>query len=336
MAALSSFVVRSLVKELSVLQNARLQKISEPTSGLFKLSFAGGKDLLVQPGGRLNLTQYRLVAPQKPSQAVFVLRKHLAGKTLRSITQHNFDRIVVLDFGAATLIVELFADGNMIITDASGSIIWVQTRGEWSSRKLSAGELYKFPDNRPDPVQFDEQQFRESLNERTVASSVSKHLLLGKHFVEEICLDAGVSASSRPAGELVVKLFAAWKMLLERQPNPAIQGGEVVPFPLRSLADKPVFYSSLSEAIDEAYKEELTSAEVGLDKVSQLERRLKQQEEALSVFEADANRFRLAGDKIYKNWGSINEIIVSARSKNYQKLSLLGATRSGFCVTVEL
>merc|ERR1711916_194259 len=55
------------------------------------------------------------------------LRKHIRGKTLEDIQQVNGDRVVLFRFGSAEyanyIILELYASGNIILTDSKYEIL---------------------------------------------------------------------------------------------------------------------------------------------------------------------------------------------------------------------
>lgn len=132
--------VRSLVKELRhKLVGLRVANIYNlPTAGsgtsgasktlLFKLSATDQKQLLlVESGVRMHTTKYAREHDKLPSNFCAKLRKHLRLKRLESIEQIGLDRIVDMQFGtgqqAYHLILEFYAQGNIILTDSSYRII---------------------------------------------------------------------------------------------------------------------------------------------------------------------------------------------------------------------
>lgn len=324
-----------MVAELQGLVNARLQGIVELKPGLYRLSFPKGRDLLVETGERVNLTGYRMQAPAKAFQATMVLRKHISGKILRGISQHNFDRIIMLDFGSYKLVAELFADGNLLLVNSEWLVLWVQTGRAWSSRVLRRGEVYKFPDERPDPTKFDREEFSSRMaGGKTIASSLSRHLLAGKLLVEELCHRAGVSPLAEPNAPASAALFNAWKEILAGAPDPCIQSGEVLPFAFRSLPEPQTKYATLSEAVEELYAGRIAPQTSG--RLEQLERRLAQQLDSISKLEAESAALKASGDSIYENWELVEKAIAAAKSSDGKALALLRASKDGFRVTVDL
>ena len=85
--------------------------------------------LLLDPPCRMHVTEY--VRPKKdvPSVLSLKLRKYIRGKRLEKIAQLGIDRVVQLTFGVGessfNLIVELYAQGNIVLTDNTYSILAV-------------------------------------------------------------------------------------------------------------------------------------------------------------------------------------------------------------------
>uniref|UniRef100_M4B7J3 Ribosome quality control complex subunit 2 n=1 Tax=Hyaloperonospora arabidopsidis (strain Emoy2) TaxID=559515 RepID=M4B7J3_HYAAE len=86
--------------------------------------------LLLESGVRFHTSQYARDAKSSsalPSQFTMKLRKHLRGKRLSALTQLEGDRVVDLTFGqdalTCHLILELYASGNIILTDGDYRIL---------------------------------------------------------------------------------------------------------------------------------------------------------------------------------------------------------------------
>lgn len=87
--------------------------------------------LLLESGIRFHTSKYARDAPSSsstlPSQFTMKLRKHLRGKRLVALQQLEGDRVVDLTFGSdqlqCHLILELYASGNIILTDENYNIL---------------------------------------------------------------------------------------------------------------------------------------------------------------------------------------------------------------------
>jgi predicted ribosome quality control (RQC) complex YloA/Tae2 family protein len=95
---------------------------------LLKFSKANRKEhLLIESGIRIHTTKYIKNEKDLPSGFSMKLRKHLRTKKLDKIEQLGIDRVIDLTFGkgesAHHILVELYASGNVILTDHEYTIL---------------------------------------------------------------------------------------------------------------------------------------------------------------------------------------------------------------------
>ena len=117
----------------------------------FKLSVPG-KDkvqLLIESGVRFHTTKYVRNKSSFPSGFSIKLRKHIRGKKLSGVRQVGVDRVVVFTFGfeqfAYHLIVELYASGNVILTDSNYLILTtLRTHAFDDETRIAVRETYPF------------------------------------------------------------------------------------------------------------------------------------------------------------------------------------------------
>jgi predicted ribosome quality control (RQC) complex YloA/Tae2 family protein len=139
MKNMSNVDVYAICDELrEILKGARVDKAFQPTKDTvlirFHVSGRGRVDIVFQAGIRTHLTQYPLPNPKIPPNFPMLLRKYIKGATVEDIRQHNFDRIIELQVKKEqrfTLIVELFAKGNIILLNEEGVIILPLKRKLW-------------------------------------------------------------------------------------------------------------------------------------------------------------------------------------------------------------
>lgn len=83
--------------------------------------------LLMESGVRLHTTQYVRDKSNTPSGFTLKLRKHIRTRRLEDVRQLGYDRIVVFQFGlganAHYIILELYAQGNIILTDSDFMVL---------------------------------------------------------------------------------------------------------------------------------------------------------------------------------------------------------------------
>jgi hypothetical protein len=121
----------AVVKEIRTnLLGMRLANIYSLSAKCFVFKFASPgvkKFLLMESGIRLHTTQYAREKDEMPNNFAAKLRKHIRTKRLEMVRQLGLDRIIILTFGsgdsACHVVLELFASGNIILTDHEYSIM---------------------------------------------------------------------------------------------------------------------------------------------------------------------------------------------------------------------
>ena len=96
---MSNVDIHRMVNELNKeLINTRIDKAYQPDVDTIRIKLRkageGRKDLVIQAGVRIHLTNYPQPNPTIPPNFPMLLRKHLSGGSITSIEQHNFDRII--------------------------------------------------------------------------------------------------------------------------------------------------------------------------------------------------------------------------------------------------
>ncbi|CAK8531516.1 unnamed protein product [Lathyrus sativus] len=107
-----------------------------PKTYVFKLMNSSGVSesgesekvlLLMESGVRLHTTVYMRDKSNTPSGFTLKLRKHIRTRRLEDVRQLGYDRIVLFQFGlgenANYVILELYAQGNIILTDSSFTVM---------------------------------------------------------------------------------------------------------------------------------------------------------------------------------------------------------------------
>ena len=171
---LDAVLLTGLTWELApALTGARIDKVQQPTRDSLLLSVythLGARRLLISAAGsgaRLNFTEEKYENPDKPPMFCMLMRKHLTGARIDSLTQPEWERIAVMDITARdelgvecrrSLVIEMMGRAaNIILCDADMRIIDCLRRvdfGEEAYRRLLPGMLYKFPQRPEKPCFF--------------------------------------------------------------------------------------------------------------------------------------------------------------------------------------
>lgn len=122
----------ALVQEFTTLQGSRLQSVYNVGNThiyLLKFQTEAGKVFVGLQGGSfiLQLHNPPTERPKLPSSFCQKLRKHLKNKRLQNVELLNQDRIMDFQFGSDSfahhLVVELYGDGNVVLTDNQYKIL---------------------------------------------------------------------------------------------------------------------------------------------------------------------------------------------------------------------
>ena len=336
MKAMSNVDVYAICKELGeLLKDARVQKAYQPTKDTVLIRFhvpgKGRVDVAFQAGLRVHTTQYPPQNPKVPPNFPMLLRKYIKGGSVTGVSQHNFDRIMRIDIqkeNKFSLVIELFAKGNIILLDEEDQIILPLKRKLWQDRRITAKEEYKYPPERGiNPLEIDTNGLKELLqnSDRDIIRTLAGNGL-GGLYAEEIALRSGVDKkknASEVTDDEINALYSAlteiFKPLKTYDFHPQIISGkkeDVLPLDLQMYADyEKTKYESYNEAADEFYSsivgddivqvnEEVWSGEVG-----KFEKRLSIQTETLEKFNKTIKETKIKGEAIYSNYQKIQNII---------------------------
>jgi predicted ribosome quality control (RQC) complex YloA/Tae2 family protein len=336
MKAMSNVDVYAICKELGeILHDARVQKAYQPTKDTVLIRFhvpgKGRVDVVFQAGLRVHTTQYPPQNPKVPPNFPMLLRKYIKGGSVTGVSQHNFDRIMRIDIQKEhkfSLVIELFAKGNIILLDEDDQIILPLKRKLWQDRKITSKEEYKYPPERGmNPFTVEKNELKEIFqnSDRDIIRTLAGNGL-GGLYAEEIALRSGVDKKKNAFEvtddeiEVIHKAMAdVFKPLKTYDFHPQIISGEkedVLPLDLRMYDNyEKKKYESYNEAADEFYSsivgddivqvhEEVWSGEVG-----KFEKRLKIQLETLEKFKKTIKETKIKGEAIYSNYQKIQNII---------------------------
>lgn len=322
-STLSSLTIRKLLPEIKdEIEGKYLGKAQQLDKNLYRFRFSPGSiDLIIEPGKRINITDYRLKAPQKATQPSMILRKHLGNTKLEKIEQHGFDRILEMTFtNNKKMIIELFAEGNLVLTDEKNKIIFTHRTEEWKDREVRKGKEYKYPPSQlKNPFKIDIEQFKEALSGKNIVASIATNLGLGGDVAEEICRESKLNKKKEKeelTEEEIKQLYQAMEEVLKRERKTVKQKGKIRPYPLSGEIEEE--YDSLNSAIDENYTEEEEPEEP--EDLIKLKKRLESQKKSIKEFKENSEKYKKKGDIIYKNYSEVGKAIQLFKEGKKDKL----------------
>jgi len=364
MKSMSNVDIYTICQELNdLLENARVDKSFQPTKDTVVVRFhktgVGRLDLVMQAGKRIHLSQYPLTNPQKPPSFPMLLRKRVKGANVVSVSQHNFDRVVEIKMKkdiTYTLIVELFAKGNIILLNEENEIILPLKRKQWSDRDISSKKEYIFPpEHGINPIKISKEEFEDLIknSDDEVVRVLAKNGL-GSLYAEEIVLNTDIdkkrnckSLNEKEITELFCSLKSIFTKLEKKEFNPVIVNNkkeverlnkenpnkkykikeDVVPIELKQYENfEKEEFETFNQASDEFYSSKVRNEITNIQetawnkKVGKFSRRLEKQEETLEKFKKTIEESQKKGELLYSNYVPIENllnVIHDAREKDY-------------------
>ena len=340
----SGLDLRAITSELQVMVGAHCRKCYQPHYEQLVLRLrtkeGGNTDLVIVRGKRIYTSKRDRPMPQSPAPFAMVLRKALSNARLKVIEQIGFDRILRFVFekghGMLHLYVEMFRDGNIILTDEDDVIIQPLTHKSYADRVLKKGVVYTLPPAATNPYDLDFDSFCELMNtsERDLGRTLGGGLNLGKALATAICVDSQHEADSKISETDLKKVWDSLQDLLQGDWKGHLFLNEGVidqawPLVLPTLRDRErKDFASMCEAVDEwmglhdAYalarreSEALDVASPGRGystDVERLERRLEHQEKALEGFGTKVEKQQEIGHLIQENWAHVEQLLAQMK-----------------------
>lgn len=159
-ARMTTADVAAEVKCLRRLIGMRLSNVYgiTPKTYLFKLMNSSGITesgesekvlLLMESGVRLHTTQYVRDKSTTPSGFTLKLRKHIRSKRLEDVRMLGYDRIILFQFGLGSnahfVILELYAQGNILLTDSEYTVLTLLRSHRDDNKGLAIMSRHRYP-----------------------------------------------------------------------------------------------------------------------------------------------------------------------------------------------
>ncbi|MFX0033243.1 MAG: ribosome rescue protein RqcH [Candidatus Hodarchaeota archaeon] len=347
----SNFDIYTIVRELdSILSQGSILNLYEIEDILIlkiRTSNNEKRNLIIQNDSRVNLTNYNYPIPKYPSQFVISLRKFMKSRKIQSISQHNFDRIIVLELSNYNdkpwkFIIELFNKGNYILIDENGIVKIANSYKRFRERDILPNRKYQYPQPRGKSfLKLSQEEFNNLIigSDEEIVRILARNISISGLHSEEICYRAGIRKTEKGTNlneDELKTLFNAFKGLRnnllfgEIKANIILDENEnqisIQPFELALFENyKKVYFKFFNEAVDYYYSKIdakiIKSSTDGLDtQITTQEQILKKQLEYLEELKVMKKKYYDFGDFIYTHFSSFQklfETISNARNKGY-------------------
>ncbi len=348
----SNFDVFVIVKELdSILRNGTILNVYKVGDLLIlKINtYSGKKNLIIQKDSRINLTEYEYPVPNYPSQYIISLRKFLKNRRILKISQHEFDRIIIIELSnrdnkSWKFVIELFNKGNYLLLDENNFIIIAKKYKKFRDRDLLARKEYYFPKSqRIDFLTLKKDDFIELFKDSDVeiVRDMSRNIHISGLYSEEVCYSANIDKKLHGKelnNDNYEQLYESFKKLRNKllfgEINAHIifdQHGNqiyVLPFELEILKEyERKNYNSFNHAVDEYFSKIDSDALLSPkdqkveSQIKSLKKILKSQQEYLKELKSKKERYYKIGDLIFSKLNSLEKlksVILEAKQKGYQ------------------
>jgi predicted ribosome quality control (RQC) complex YloA/Tae2 family protein len=329
---MSSFDVRAIVTELSVLEGSHMDKIFHWGAGnvlfRFNVQGEGKKELFFKDKKWLYSPDVKPETPTMPTSFASFLRKYIDNARIGKVRQSGFDRVLEMELtksdGDYLLIFEMFGGGNVLLVK-EGKIVNCLIQKTWRDRATRPGEDYIPPKSRFDPTESSKEEFVDAFRSsdsdcvRTLATAVN----LGGQYAEEVCRRAGVEKnlpSSEADDGILDRLYDSMKDVMSHVldtpvPTAYIKDGKIedfAPMELMSRSDLEAKRFDTMSKVIQAYMEEISDAEEEAyvdPEIEKLNRRISKQEETLDDYRRQCEEFRLKAEAIYTDYQKTSELL---------------------------
>src|SRR5208337_4812559 len=154
--------------------------------------------LIVEAGRRAHLVRSLPEPPKNPPQLAMLLRKYISGGKVLAIRQHGLERILIFDIGKGTLtyrlIIELFDEGNVILTDENYLIVKPLRHHRFREREIVPGVAYTLGSSDP-TASIENLAAVLASDDRDLVRCLAIGCMLGGMYAEYICSKAGYEKS---------------------------------------------------------------------------------------------------------------------------------------------
>jgi predicted ribosome quality control (RQC) complex YloA/Tae2 family protein len=352
---LTSFDISAVVKEIQpTIADSRVNNIYQfgEKTLIFKLHKTDQPPIriVVEAGRRLHSTSYAEESPAEPPPFCMLMRRYLRDSWLRKIEQYAFERIVTVTFETKTgllhLVVELFGDGNMILTNEQNVIIQAMRFKHMRDRDIQRSQVLVYPpESGKNPFKITSSELQEGLKnaaDTEVVRTLARFLGIGGVYAEELLLRANIEKTKKSKDLTNPEIFTVFEALqtllstvLENKLEPAIvidtEGNflDAIPFRLMRYDGCQIQpFVSFNGALDEFYLRvtavEKAANTIEVTKLKQealrLRRVVDEQEKSIAEEETKAEHVKQIGDVIYAHFNELQTFqnqILKANNQGY-------------------
>ena len=321
---LASLELFYLIKEFNNYIGSKVDQIyqnnNEFTFQMHKTNF--GKFMIkISLPSLIYISKYKGEQPEKPPGFCTFLRKKLKNARLTEIKQLDFERIINFVFSTKddefNLIVELFAEGNVIFCNKEMKIISLFKTQNWKDRTLRGGIDYIYP--KRDINLNNIKETIENSDKESIVKTIALDLGLGGIYAEEICLLANIDKNKKDLSNDEIEILQnTIKEIFNQNIQGIVSESDIHPFELKTKKTIQKF-NSYSEALDEILTDHnienenktiVSKKEKETNKIAVM---IKEQEKRINELEKEIIINQKKSELIYLNYAEIKTLLDDAK-----------------------
>lgn len=312
MINLTSLDIHNIIKELSIAERGRINKIfQEKNKFSFKIHTSTKNFFLniVFPG-LIFISEDIKYSISTPGNLCMGLRKYLNNALITSIEQYKSERIIKIVFqksGTFTLFIEMFNKGNLALV-REDKIIALYSTQNLKDRTIKNKLDYQLPNERCDFLNISEKEFVNIISNSKKPSIVlclASEIGLGGPYSEEVCLRAGIDKNEKPSKLISKQVYKGFFNLKKSKIQPNIADLKLFSYDLRIYKEKK-FFKDFSSAIEFLIKK--TSPKRINPKIEKLKHIIETQAQRLKILGDEIKENKIKGEKIYENYNLLKQI----------------------------
>lgn len=329
-----------MVKEFDVLNDSRVDNFYFENDVFYIRCYVRGKGHLYLTN---KISKYIYIGDSKedsthPNNFIQYLRKYLKNSFLRSIEQIDSERILKITFEQKEdevinkyfIYLELFSNGNVIICDEKNMIKNSLAKRKFKDRDVLVHRDYVLPPAKEltlENVDLDILDREIKDTDLSLVKFIAIKFGAGGKFAEEICFRLDVDKNSSPKEIDLEKFVCVLEEIKTIKADACVlkENDEVkdfFPFEFKSVKglDKVGTFNEAVKSYFSQFEGEIDKKEESYEKdLKKLLNRLSKQEEQLNEVNADYEIFNGYGNKIYENYGMVEELLNSINNAGKEK-----------------
>lgn len=352
MKQISSLDLYYLLKEFKFLEENRIDNFYFENDIFFIKMYVKGKGHFYLEN---SISNYIFITDKKeeisnfPNSFIQHLRKYLKNGYLKKIEQVENERILKLRIETKDsqtqiitpyyLIIELFANGNVILCDENLLIKNSIVKKKYKDRVVMVKEEYVLPPQKQLNIfNLNLELFKEELkkSDLSIVKFIAIKFGLGGKFAEEICENSKIDKNklTQDIDETNLKnLENELKNIpnLDIKPKLVMKGEKIIdfiPFEFKSIKDEQTHIDTFNNAIKTYFEQFRDNVDIREDEftkeLAKLKKRLEKQIESKQEVLKDYEIYNGYGNKIYENYALIedllNSINTSAKNKGWDSV----------------